>query len=92
MKLSLPKKFKKAFSLVPSFVRKHLFRSMVDLQVPPPAEIVVKLAESKEELEQAYKLLHDVFVVGGCGTILHYGSETWTSSVYLPLVIKGQIP
>lgn len=52
---------KKIFSLLPESLRLHIIRSKV--QIPSGVDnIVLKIADTQEELEQAYRLLHDSYV------------------------------
>lgn len=55
---------KKIFRLLPEALRMHLIRS--NITVPNGVDnIVLKIASTKLELEQAYKLLHDSYVGQG---------------------------
>lgn len=49
----------------PIFLRDAVLRSQVRLDYSPPPNLKFKLAESKEELEQAYRLLYKSYVASG---------------------------
>ena len=54
-----------AFSLFPRSVRFAIYRSFVDCDPNPDARLVLKIAETKEELQACFKLLHDAYVSSG---------------------------
>jgi GNAT superfamily N-acetyltransferase len=56
---------RRVFSLFPQSVRFSIFRSFVDCDPAPDARLVLKIAETKEELEACFKLLHDAYVSSG---------------------------
>lgn len=56
---------RKAFSLFPRSVRFAIFRSFVDCDPAPDTRLVLKIADTKEELEACFKLLHDAYVSSG---------------------------
>ncbi len=56
---------RKAFSLFPRSVRFAIFRSFVDCDPAPDKRLVLKIAETQEELEACFKLLHDAYVSSG---------------------------
>ena len=56
---------RKAFSLFPRSVRFAIFRSFVECDQRPDGRLVLKIAETEEELEQCFKLLHDAYVGAG---------------------------
>jgi hypothetical protein len=53
------------FSAIPAGARHALLRNRISLPFNAPADTVVKLAETKEELEAAFRLLHDAYVKAG---------------------------
>ena len=57
--------FRWAFSFFPRPVRFSIYRSFVDCDPNPDARLVLKIAETKEELEACFKLLHDAYVSSG---------------------------
>jgi GNAT superfamily N-acetyltransferase len=78
---------RKAFSLFPRSVRFAIFRSFVRCDPAPDERLVLKIAETQEELEQCFSLLHDAYVGEGfmkpapCGlraTIYHALPTTTT--------------
>ena len=56
---------RKAFSWFPRSVRFSIYRSFVDGDPSPDGRLVLKIAETKEELEACFKLLHDAYVSSG---------------------------
>ena len=56
---------RKAFSLFPRPVRFAIFRSFVECDQTPEKRLVLKIAETREELEQCFSLLHDAYVGAG---------------------------
>ena len=56
---------RKAFSLFPRPVRFAIFRSFVQCEQAPDKRLVLKIAETEDELEQCFKLLHDAYVGAG---------------------------
>jgi len=56
---------RKVFSLFPQSTRFTIFRSFVDCDPAPDKRLVLKIAETKEELEACFKLLHDAYVSSG---------------------------
>ena len=56
---------RKVFSLFPQSTRFTIFRSFVDCDPAPDTRLVLKIAETKEELEACFKLLHDAYVSSG---------------------------
>ncbi len=56
---------RKVFSLFPRPVRFAIFRSLVECDPAPDKRLVLKIAESREELEACFTLLHDAYVSSG---------------------------
>ncbi len=56
---------RKAFSLFPRSGRFAIFRSFVECDPKPDKRLVLKIAETEEELEQCFALLHDAYVGAG---------------------------
>ncbi len=56
---------RKAFSLFPRSLRFAIFRSFVECDPAPDKRLVLKIAETKEELEACFRLLHDAYVSSG---------------------------
>lgn len=50
---------------LPEKLRHKLIRSRINLGTGAPTHIIFKLAETKEELEQAFRVLHDAYVSQG---------------------------
>ena len=56
---------RRVFSLFPQAVRFAVFRSFIDCDPAPDKRLVLKIAETQEELEACFKLLHDAYVSSG---------------------------
>lgn len=56
---------RRVFSLFPQSIRFAVFRSFVDCDPAPDKRLVLKIADTKEELEACFKLLHDAYVSSG---------------------------
>lgn len=56
---------RKLFSFLPRDVRFSIYRSFVDCDPSPDQRLVLKIAETREELEACFKLLHDAYVSSG---------------------------
>jgi len=54
-----------ALALLPRSVRFAFFRSMVDCDPQPPQRLELKIADTQEELEACFRLLHDAYVSAG---------------------------
>ena len=61
----LHRTLRKVFSFFPRAVRFAVYRSFVDCDPNPDKRLVLKIAETKEELEACFKLLHDAYVGSG---------------------------
>ena len=56
---------RQAFSFLPRAMRFAMYRSFVDCNPKPDPRLVLKIAETKEELEACFRLLHDSYVGSG---------------------------
>jgi len=56
---------RRLFSLFPQSLRFAVFRSFVDCDPQPDQRLVLKIAETREELEACFHLLHDAYVSSG---------------------------
>ena len=56
---------RKAFAFLPRSIRFSIYRSFVDCDPNPDARLVLKIADTQEELEACFKLLHDAYVGSG---------------------------
>lgn len=56
---------RKLFAMLPQKSRHNVYRSFVDCDPEPNKRLVLKIAETKEELEACFKLLHDAYVSSG---------------------------
>lgn len=61
----LHRALRKAFSIFPRFLRFAVYRSFVDCDPAPDRRLVLKIAQTKEELEACFRLLHDAYVGSG---------------------------
>jgi len=64
-KHTLHSTLRKAFSFLPRPLRFAIYRSFVDCDPEPDTRLVLKIAETKEELEACFQLLHDAYVGSG---------------------------
>ena len=66
---SLKKKFRQtlrlAFGTLPTGIRFAFYRAMVDCDPDPGARLELKIAETEQELEDCFRLLHDAYVGSG---------------------------
>lgn len=62
---SLHQGLRRAFSFLPRGIRFAIYRSFVVCDANPDPRLVLKIAETKEELEACFKLLHDAYVASG---------------------------
>ena len=56
---------RKLFSFLPHDIRFAIYRSFVDCDPNPDPRLVLKIAETQDELEACFKLLHDAYVSSG---------------------------
>lgn len=56
---------RKAFAFLPRSLRFSIYRSFVDCDPNPDARLVLKIADTQDELEACFKLLHDAYVGSG---------------------------
>ncbi len=56
---------RKALRLLPAFIRRSLFRRFIQLPLVTDPKIRLKVAETAEELEAAFRILHDAYVEKG---------------------------
>ncbi|BDT66534.1 hypothetical protein os1_06970 [Comamonadaceae bacterium OS-1] len=56
---------RKLFASAPRPLRFAVYRSFVDCDAAPDARLVLKIAETREELEACFGLLHDAYVNAG---------------------------
>lgn len=56
---------RKAFASFPKSLRFAIFRSFVECDPTPDKRLVLKIADTREELEACFKLLHDAYVSSG---------------------------
>lgn len=61
----LHQSLRKLFSFLPREARFSIYRSFVDCDPAPDKRLVLKIAETKEELEACFTLLHDAYVGSG---------------------------
>jgi GNAT superfamily N-acetyltransferase len=53
------------FGRLPQDVRHAIYRSMIDCDPAPDARLELKVAETQEELEECFRILHDAYVASG---------------------------
>lgn len=56
---------RKLFAMLPQRNRHQVYRSLVDCDPEPNKRLVLKIADTQEELEACFKLLHDAYVSSG---------------------------
>ena len=67
---SAPKRYlhqalRKTFSFLPKALRFSVYRSFVNCDSKPDKRLVLKIAQTQEELEACFRLLHDAYVGSG---------------------------
>jgi GNAT superfamily N-acetyltransferase len=65
LRKALHKGLRKAFHFLPRERRFAVYRSFVDCDPNPSERLELKIADSKEELEACFRLLHDAYVEHG---------------------------
>lgn len=56
---------RKAFGRLPRDTRHAIYRRMIDCDPAPDARLELKVAETREELEACFRILHDAYVASG---------------------------
>lgn len=56
---------RKVMGLLPRETRFALFRRLIDCDPAPDPRLTLKIAETREELEACFKILHDAYVAAG---------------------------
>jgi GNAT superfamily N-acetyltransferase len=56
---------RRAFSLLPRTLRFAIFRAMIDCDPAPDERLSLKIAETQDELEACFRILHDAYVGSG---------------------------
>jgi len=56
---------RRAFAILPRPLRFAVFRSMVDCDPAPDVRLQLKIADTKQELEACFRILHDAYVSSG---------------------------
>ena len=56
---------RRAFSLLPRALRFAIFRAMIDCDPAPDERLTLKIAETQDELEACFRILHDAYVGSG---------------------------
>jgi len=64
-KRSLNQGLRKLFAFLPRDARFAIYRSFVECDANPSKRLVLKIAETREELEACFALLHDAYVSSG---------------------------
>ncbi|MCH2535755.1 MAG: PilZ domain-containing protein [Bdellovibrionales bacterium] len=85
MSLSLKKRFRQKMRLViqklPQFIQGRIYRNMLCLTDRIPEDLTFKVAESKEELEEAFKLVYESYK--GVGIIDELDEKLWMTKYQL---------
>jgi GNAT superfamily N-acetyltransferase len=58
-------KIRLAFALLPRGIRFAIYRSMIDCDPEPDPRLELKVAETRGEIEDCFKILHDAYVASG---------------------------
>ncbi|WP_422013798.1 GNAT family N-acetyltransferase [Roseateles sp.] len=56
---------RRAFARLPRDTRHGIYRSMIDCDPAPDPRLELKVAETREELEDCFRILHDAYVASG---------------------------
>jgi GNAT superfamily N-acetyltransferase len=56
---------RRAFSLLPRALRFAIFRAMIDCDPAPDERLTLKIADTQDELEACFHILHDAYVGNG---------------------------
>ncbi|XHS77541.1 GNAT family N-acetyltransferase [Burkholderiaceae bacterium UC74_6] len=56
---------RRSIAALPASLRFAVFRTMVDCDPQPPANLELKIADTREELEACFRILHDAYVGAG---------------------------
>lgn len=56
---------RRAFGRLPRDVRHGIYRRMIDCDPAPDPRLELKVAETREELEDCFRILHDAYVASG---------------------------
>lgn len=65
LKRHIHQRLRAALSLLPQPLRFALYRSFVDCDSSPDPRLTLKIAQTREELEASFRLLHDAYVSSG---------------------------
>jgi GNAT superfamily N-acetyltransferase len=65
LKKRFNQKLRQAFHVLPIGVRFYIYRWMVDCDHEPDRRLELKIAETQEELEDCFRILHDAYVGSG---------------------------
>jgi hypothetical protein len=56
---------RKLFSMLPQQSRHNVYRSLVDCDPDPNKRLELKIADTQDELEACFRILHDAYVAAG---------------------------
>lgn len=65
LRKKLHRLMRRAFAVLPSTLRFAIYRTLVDCDPNPDARLELKIAETREELEACFRILHDAYVSSG---------------------------
>ncbi|RZJ12829.1 MAG: hypothetical protein EOP39_02640, partial [Rubrivivax sp.] len=54
-----------AFGRLPRDLRHAIYRAMIDCDPQPDSRLELKVADTREELEACFQILHDAYVASG---------------------------
>ena len=65
IKKSFHQTLRRVLNFLPKGSRFRIYRNLVDCDPAPDARLVLKIAETREELEASFRILHDAYVASG---------------------------
>ena len=65
LRRALHRALRNGIAFLPQSLRFGIFRRMVDCDPDPDERLVLKVAETREELEACFSILHDAYVASG---------------------------
>lgn len=65
LRKSMHQLMRRAFARLPRDLRHGIYRRMIDCDPAPDAQLELKVAETREELEECFRILHDAYVASG---------------------------
>ena len=65
LRKKLHQALRRGFGFLPPSLRFAIYRLMVDCDPAPPDRLELKIADTQEELEECFRILHDAYVGSG---------------------------